>query len=695
MSKSMVSLLLVSIALLVVLMTACSDEPVPSPEPTSTPTLAPAPTATPTAGPTATATPTAGPTATATPAAGPTATAVSTQAPDNTPIPVVTSGTLSLDEYLLLCSAVESQEELDEVTTTYGEFSAVMEEGIEMLSSAVPPAEVADWHNVFLEVMTTLKGLVDAQPEDKEIGFEILVIFLGLQEFEEEVAEAVNALPDETRRRMIEAGCIEEPEAEPAGVVDVRDNDTGTVTAIVPGEDAQDDHGNDTDTATVVEVGEDIEGAIDYENDADFFRFSADAGQAYQIDVALGTLGDSVVALTDSDGWEVAYNDDYGNSAASRIVWIAPDSWDYYVEVAGAWFDSTGSYTVTVSLSDVMDDHGNDASTATGVVVGGDTEGILDFGGDIDVFRFSAEAGQVYQIDVALGTLEDSVVALTDSDGWELAYNDDYGNSAASRAIWEATDSGDYYVEVAGAWFDSTGSYTMTIALSDVRDDHGNDTSTATAVGVGDDTEGSIDYEGDTDFFLFSGEAGQFYQIDVALGTLDDSVAYLTHFDGWEVASNDDHGNSAASRIIWGASDSGDYYVGVAAAWGSGTGTGSYTVTISISEIADDYGNARDTATAVVAGEDTEGAIDYEGDADFFRFSAEAGKVYQIDVALGTLDDSVAELQDSNGLEVTYNDDYGDSLASRIVWEAPVSGDYYVVVSGWGTGSYTVTVGQQ
>ena len=45
---------------------------------------------------------------------------------------------------------------------------------------------------------------------------------------------------------------------------------------------------------------------------------------------------------------------------------------------------------------------------------------------------------------MALGTLNDSVMALLDADGWSVAENDDYGDSAASRIIWEALESGDY-----------------------------------------------------------------------------------------------------------------------------------------------------------------------------------------------------------------------------------------------------------
>ena len=68
-------------------------------------------------------------------------------------------------------------------------------------------------------------------------------------------------------------------------------------------------------------------------------------------------------------------------------------------------------------------------------------------------------------------------------------------------------------------------------------------------------------------------------------------------------------------------------------------------------------------------GADVRGALDYDGDIDFFRFQAEQGQSYQIDVALGTLDDSIVSLLDSDGSFLDTNDDYGDTLASRPLLE--------------------------
>ena len=69
-----------------------------------------------------------------------------------------------------------------------------------------------------------------------------------------------------------------------------------------------------------------------------------------------------------------------------------------------------GTYMLTVSLSDVIDDHANSEGDATAIRVGADVRGALDYDGDVDFFRFQAEQGRSYQIDVALGTLDDSIV---------------------------------------------------------------------------------------------------------------------------------------------------------------------------------------------------------------------------------------------------------------------------------------------
>ncbi len=473
--------------------------------------------------------------------------------------------------------------------------------------------------------------------------------------------------------------------------------DVGTYTLTVSHSTIVDDHGDGVDDATVAAVGADVEGAIDYEGDIDYFRFTAEEGQPYQIDVALGSLPDSLLALLNPDGWKLKYNDDHGDSRTSRVVWLAPGSEDYYLVVKASGFDDVGSYTLTVSHSTIVDDHGNDIDDATVAAVGVDVNGVIDYEGDIDYFRFTAEEGQLYQIDVALGSLPDSLLALLNPDGWELDSNDSHWGTYASRIFWEAPASGDYYLVVEASGFDAdVGTYRLTVSHSTIVDDHGNVIDDATVAAVGVDVEGAIDYLGDYDYFRFTAEEGQIYQIDVALGSLPDSLLALLNPDGWELKYNDSHGDSRTSRVVWLAPGSEDYYLVVKAS-GFVTNVGTYTLTVSHSTIVDDHGNDIDDATVAAVGADVEGALDYDGDIDYFRFQAERGQSYQIDVALGSLSDSVLWLLNPDGGQLTYNDNHGDSLASRTIWEAPESGDYYLVVLGYvgygyDGGSYTLTV---
>ena len=365
-----------------------------------------------------------------------------TMAPTHTPTPAAMP--LSLNEYLTHCAPPE-QELADDAT--FGELSSVLAAEADRLEALTPPAQLSEWHLLNIEAYRTAQAGVDTQPKD-DVMVDNPTINAVEDDFVEKLREAAARVPKDVLQQMIEADCID-PE-------DVPDDD----------EEVPDDHGNDIDDATAIRVGADVEGVIDYQGDSDYFRFTAEEGQFYQVDVALGSLPDSVLTLLGPDRWELAYNDDHGDSLASRVVWEAPESGDYYLVVEAAGFDA-GSYTLTVSHSTIVDDHGNDIDDATVAAVGADVEGALDYDGDIDYFRFQAERGQSYQIDVALGTLDDSIVDLYDV-GWSfLDSNDDYGDTYASRLYWEAPSSGERYVAVEGF---GIGTYTLTVSIVD---DHG------------------------------------------------------------------------------------------------------------------------------------------------------------------------------------------------------------------------------
>jgi hypothetical protein len=222
--------------------------------------------------------------------------------------------------------------------------------------------------------------------------------------------------------------------------------------------DVPDDHGNSSGAATSVGVPSDTSGMIGVSGDEDWFSFTAQTGVDYVFETVLGTLGDSVLWLYDSDGvTELDFNDD-ADGLESRIGWTATSNGTFYLAVGG--FDSeVGTYTLQVSLGE-PDDHGNSPGAATSVSVPSDTLGMIGVTGDEDWFSFTAQTGVDYVFETALGTLGDSVLWLYGSDGvTELDFNDDYFD-LESRIEWTAPSNGTFYLAVGG--FDSAvGTYQL------------------------------------------------------------------------------------------------------------------------------------------------------------------------------------------------------------------------------------------
>lgn len=111
----------------------------------------------------------------------------------------------------------------------------------------------------------------------------------------------------------------------------------------------------------------------------------------------------------------------------------------------------------------------------------------------------------------------------------------------------------------------------------------------------------------------------------------------------------------------------------------------------------DDHGNSFATATVIGVPSTTRGAITPGGDVDYFRFQAQSGPSYVIEVRLGSLSDSILTLYAQDGTTLLAQNDDGDGLGagSRITRGIPVSGTYYLRVVGYDralTGTYTLVI---
>ena len=453
------------------------------------------------------------------------------------------------------------------------------------------------------------------------------------------------------------------------------------------------DHGDDIPFASEVTLGEPVRGSMGYIADRDYFRFRAEAGQLYRIEAATGDEGCWKMWLQDSDEEILAFS-----SFRELIIWEAPSSGDHYVEVAKVFSshgcDSwEGEYTLTVAPTSrpSEDEHGNGLRSAAYMGVGEPVVAGLEYAGDSDYFRFRAEKGRIYRMDVAVGTLDSYsyAVNLYGPGGDEIEWS-----QPVSGYAWEAPASGEYYVAVAASG-DETGSYTFTVTPID--DDHGNGLASATDVTLGETTGGNTQYMGDRDYFRFRAEKGRFYRIDT-------TPPETSSFRGVSLQLQDSEGDEVVLwGKIWEAPKAGDFYIGAELPYLMGP----YTLTVTQIPVptADDHGNHRTAATAIVVGENVSGYTNYDGDVDYFRFTADTDRPYRIQVESRDLNHWGTYLYDPNGsslslpLLTTTEDSTSwftwKTMGQRrwFTWKAPGREVYYISVSGWDRiGAYTLTV---
>ena len=142
------------------------------------------------------------------------------------------------------------------------------------------------------------------------------------------------------------------------------------------GAEIQDDHGNTTGTATAWGRMAPIAGRIAPTDDPDFFAITLDASTEYTFRTVLDSLTDSTLELLDSNGNQLAFNDDGPSGLASEIIYTTSDSGTYYLVVRGL-NGSVGKYelqevvadvigpTLTVNIVATALDDGNDSSAVT------------------------------------------------------------------------------------------------------------------------------------------------------------------------------------------------------------------------------------------------------------------------------------------------------------------------------------------
>ncbi len=242
-------------------------------------------------------------------------------------------------------------------------------------------------------------------------------------------------------------------------------------------------------------------------------------------------------------------------------------------------------------------DIGDTPATARALDVGETVSSTFEEG-DNDMFAVTLEAGKIYafSFDYADGSSHTILNYHTFQPYiYRYTYNPDtdrytrvreYESEGANIPLMaDVTDT--YYIRAHHHSWTINEPVDYTFTVNEITDDHGGTTAEATAIEVGADYAGNIDYRYDDDVLSVTLNAGQEYIVSVAPGDgdgLDYIPTQILNADGNVVAERN---LNATNMITFTASESGTYYLWLDHKWGEGedelslSHSGEYTVQIS------------------------------------------------------------------------------------------------------------------
>ncbi|WP_298820486.1 M4 family metallopeptidase, partial [uncultured Chloroflexus sp.] len=439
--------------------------------------------------------------------------------------------------------------------------------------------------------------------------------------------------------------------------------------------------------------------------DQDWVYFDAVNGVSYTITTSnLEARADTVLELYNSSGTMLVSDDDGGGGWASRIVWTAPASARFYVKVRqynrNIYGANTGYRLNILSAASDAYEPDNTLATARLITVNGAAQSHnFHVAGDQDWVFFAATAGYSYRIETLnLASCSDTVIYLYNSSGTLLAANDDGGGGWASRIDWIAPGSGNFYVKVvhySSLAYGSCTAYDLRVTGSNISGDvYEPDNTLATARSItvnGAAQSHNFHVAGDQDWVYFDVTTGSYTIRSFNLGSCSDTVFELYNSGGVLVAWDDDSGPGLASLINYNFTSSMRLYLRVRHFSSSASGNCTqYDLEVTRSTLNPDSYEPDDTMaearTFVVNGAGQNHNFHATSDVDWVVFRAVGGTTYTIyTYNLGAEADTVLELYNSSGTLLAFNDDGGGGWASRIVWNAPTSGNYFVKIRPFGS----------
>ena len=462
-----------------------------------------------------------------------------------------------------------------------------------------------------------------------------------------------------------------------------------------------DDHGNTRDSATRISIGTPIDGEIDPGTDTDHFSIVVSSTDLTGIDFltlrAVTTGGTNTIgAIYDSDGNELAADDNSGAGMNFDVSYNITSAGTYYVRVEGS-----GIGTYRLAVTSMPGDHGNNRDSATQISFGTQITGSINPGNDEDWFSVEVTSEQlpgmgILVLKASITNSAETIGYIYDSSGNQLVRNDNWDQGIADYDVsYDIASAGTYYIRVRSFYRD-TRMYSLTVTSR--ADDHGNTRDSTTRVTSGTAVDGNIETENDEDYFSIevtnadlSGAGIIVLRAVTTGGTNTAGTLYDVRGIG-TLAMDFNSGTNTNFELSAQITSAGIYPVRVTS---EGMGTGMYRLTVT--KTAGDHGDTRDSATRAAFDTAIAGNIDSDTDEDYFSISVSStdltGKdVLELRAVTTGSTDTVGHIYDSNGNELATDDNSSTGMNFDVSYSVTTAGTYYVRVKGTASGMYSLTV---
>jgi len=424
--------------------------------------------------------------------------------------------------------------------------------------------------------------------------------------------------------------------------------------------------------------------------------------------------------------------DNNGNITSVTIegYFFASSSGDYYVSLDSPPIplDSPVSYTIQATKVNVTDTVGNSPETAEPVMFDNNNtytrNESIAIPGDVDVYKITVsqqeiQNGTVYKIELTtqnnLPPVIDVLKETTSPNNGTypefipIEYNPD-----EDAYILRPDTEGNYYIQITD-W--ETKDYTLTIEkVSDDYPDFYDPNFTYKSIEITNgegQLQGEIETSFDVDVIKLPVQEGRIYQIELITPVQNEEPEIKTAFV--DVSTADASGapiyverpfiddtnledGLTLDVLQFTAGETGEYYIYI---FGQ-EDTGSYTV--KVKEIDPNKDDHPDSINESFGDDDIlgvngtqDGIINVAGEEDLFKISVEQGKIYEITLT-STNGWPYAYIIDSNGYDVWKDVIWGyinpnSNEKSKLYFIPTQSGDYYVSVTDWNTGTtYSISL---